>query len=60
MPVYDYRCLDCGARDRRIGGLDDHTALCPRCSGVMIRLTEDLLQVYFNGKSEQAGLGQTC
>jgi putative FmdB family regulatory protein len=47
VPLYDYRCADCGAWDRRIGGLDDHTALCSRCRGLMMRVTEDIYQGYF-------------
>ncbi|RJR35222.1 MAG: hypothetical protein C4567_14860 [Deltaproteobacteria bacterium] len=59
MPVYDYRCLDCGALARRIGGIDDHMALCPRCRGVMLRLTEEVFQSCFPGESERAGPGKS-
>lgn len=47
MPFYEYRCADCGAWDQRLGGLDDHTALCSRCRGMMMRVTEDIYQGYF-------------
>ena len=53
MPLYDYRCVDCGAWDRRMGGLDDHTALCSRCGGVMMRVTADVFQGYFVAESDQ-------
>lgn len=58
VPLYDYRCADCGAWDQRIGGLDDHTALCSRCAGVMIRVTEDVFQGYFAPESQQSGLAR--
>ncbi len=28
MPAYEYKCIDCGAEEERIAGLDDNTALC--------------------------------
>jgi putative FmdB family regulatory protein len=47
LPIYEYRCVDCGGRNQRVAGLDDHTALCTRCSGLMLRLDEDVFQPYF-------------
>jgi putative FmdB family regulatory protein len=41
MPMYNYRCMDCGAQDGRIGGLDDHHAVCHKCGGLMWRLDVD-------------------
>jgi len=38
MPLYEYKCVDCGENDHRIAGLDDHTALCAKCGGLMLRL----------------------
>lgn len=35
--------------DKRIAGLDDHTALCIRCGGVMLRQDEDVFMAYFVG-----------
>lgn len=56
MPLYEYQCVDCRVQDTRIAGLDDHTALCMRCGGVMLRRDEDLFGPYF--EEEQArGLG---
>jgi len=49
MPLYEYQCLDCPCRDERVAGLDDHTALCVKCSGVMLRRDEDLFKPYFEG-----------
>jgi putative FmdB family regulatory protein len=49
MPIYEYHCLDCGSRDERLAGLDDHTALCVRCRGMMFRQEEDLFRPYFKG-----------
>lgn len=48
MPIYEYQCVDCGGRDQRVAGLDDHTALCAQCGGLMLRLDEDVFQPYFD------------
>ena len=48
MPLYHYQCLDCAAQDPRLGGLDDHTAICVACGGLMLRLDLDLFQPYFD------------
>ena len=42
MPRYDYHCIDCGADDPRIAGVDDHLAVCVACGGVMLRIDEDI------------------
>ena len=47
MPLYDYQCVDCGSRDQRVAGLDDHTAICISCEGLMLRLDEDVFKPYF-------------
>ena len=47
MPIYDYQCVDCSSRDQRVAGLDDHTAICTQCGGLMLRLDEDVFQPYF-------------
>jgi len=52
MPLYHYQCLDCQTRDQRLAGLDDHTALCACCAGVMLRLDADVFAPYF----EAAGI----
>jgi putative FmdB family regulatory protein len=48
MPLYEYQCVDCGGQDQRIAGLDDHTAICVACEGLMLRLNEDVFEPYFN------------
>jgi len=47
MPIYEYQCVDCGCREQRVGGVDDATALCIKCGGLMLRLDDDLLSSYF-------------
>jgi len=47
MPIYEYQCVDCGEQDQRLAGLDDHTALCFQCGGLMLRLDEDVFRPYF-------------
>jgi hypothetical protein len=32
-----------------VAGLDDHTAICIACEGLMLRLNEDVFQPYFEG-----------
>jgi predicted nucleic acid-binding Zn ribbon protein len=46
MPLYHYQCLDCQAGDQRLAGLDDHTALCTGCTGVMLRLEDGVFAPY--------------
>ena len=52
MPLYEYQCVDCGSRDHRVAGLDDHTAICISCEGLMLRLNEDVFQPYFEEVTE--------
>jgi predicted nucleic acid-binding Zn ribbon protein len=49
MPVYQYQCTDenCGLKAAVVAGLDDATAICSRCGGLMLRLDEDLFTPYF-------------
>jgi putative FmdB family regulatory protein len=47
MPIYEYQCVDCSQPDHRVAGLDDHTAICIHCGGLMLRLNEDVFQPYF-------------
>ncbi|RJR33569.1 MAG: hypothetical protein C4567_16685 [Deltaproteobacteria bacterium] len=57
MPLYEYQCLDCGNRDERLAGLDDHTAVCLLCRGLMLRQDEDLFGRYFEGRGSKARSG---
>jgi putative FmdB family regulatory protein len=43
MPRYCYRCLDCGSWDQRVAGLDDDTAICTKCGGLMLRVADNVL-----------------
>jgi putative FmdB family regulatory protein len=52
MPLYEYQCVDCGSHDQRVAGLDDHTAICIACDGLMLRLNEDVFQPYFEEVSK--------
>jgi putative FmdB family regulatory protein len=47
MPIYCYRCLDCGGWDQRVAGLDDDTAFCTKCGGLMLRVCDNILGPYF-------------
>ncbi|MCB2187481.1 MAG: hypothetical protein KQJ78_13755 [Deltaproteobacteria bacterium] len=48
MPAYNYSCTNCGNRETRIAGIDDHTVLCDQCGQVMVRRAdvESLLASY--------------
>lgn len=48
MPAYRYQCVQCQAQETRIGGLDDHVAVCDRCGHLMLRLDDDLFGPYFD------------
>ncbi len=54
MPLYEYQCVDCGSWDQRVAGLDDHTAICAQCGGLMLRLDEDVFRPYFDKEGEAA------
>ena len=47
MPIYEYQCMDCRGQDERVAGLDDQTAICVQCGGLMLRLDEDVFRPYF-------------
>ncbi len=47
MPIYDYCCVECGCRDERVAGVDDATARCAACGGLMLRLPENSWESYF-------------
>ena len=47
MPIYCYRCLDCGSWDQRVAGLDDDTSLCTKCRGLMLRVADNIWGPYF-------------
>ena len=47
MPIYCYRCLDCGSWDQRVAGLDDEAAICTKCEGLMLRVADNILGPYF-------------
>lgn len=47
MPIYEYQCVDCRGLDQRVAGLDDQTAICVQCGGLMLRLDEDVFRPYF-------------
>jgi putative FmdB family regulatory protein len=41
MALYEYQCIDCAAKDKRIAGLDDSVAICHECGGLMWRRDVD-------------------
>jgi len=41
MPLYEYKCEECGLRfERRQHFSDDPVRICPDCSGVVVRLIQ--------------------
>jgi hypothetical protein len=59
MLIYDYQCGDCSEREQRVAGLDDHTALCVACGGLMLRVDVDVFQPYFEPRPP-AGYDGLC
>jgi hypothetical protein len=51
VPIYHYQCTHCQATEGRIGGVDDHLAICARCHHLMLRLDYDLLAPYFEASA---------
>ena len=51
MPVYEYQCMDCAAVERRLAGPHDCAAICAGCAGLMLRLDEEALRLYFDKES---------
>jgi hypothetical protein len=47
MPAYHYQCVECQKREVRIGGVDDHLAVCVCCGHLMVRLDNELFAPYF-------------
>jgi len=47
VPAYRYQCVHCQAQETRIGGVDDHCALCMDCGHLMLRLDLDFCGPYF-------------
>jgi putative FmdB family regulatory protein len=52
MPLYDYQCVDCGAKDQRIGAIDDGCALCVACGGLMLRITDPFINLWDDGETK--------
>ncbi|AEB08231.1 hypothetical protein [Desulfobacca acetoxidans] len=52
MPAYLYKCVSCQVEEIRIGGLDDHVALCHDCGDLMLRLDYDLFAPYFESSTD--------
>ncbi|MCK9378493.1 MAG: hypothetical protein M0P73_20430 [Syntrophobacterales bacterium] len=49
MPIYEYQCIDCSEREQRVAGLEDETALCASCGGLMLRQDDgDPFTPYFS------------
>lgn len=54
MPAYQYQCVQCQTSETRIGGVDDHVAVCNRCGHLMLRLDNDLFAPYFEHRGRKA------
>jgi predicted anti-sigma-YlaC factor YlaD len=54
MPAYYYHCTHCQKTDCRIGGVDDHLAVCAHCRNLMLRLDDDLFAPYFEATARPA------
>lgn len=55
MPAYEYICVNCGNREVRITGIDDHTVICDECRQVMVRQMDvKSLLASYESATEQA------
>ena len=56
MPMYEYRCPECGVEESRVAGVDDRTVVCTGCSNIMYRLTsdDDLFEAYWDKPSRSS------
>ncbi|UCC43618.1 MAG: zinc ribbon domain-containing protein [Candidatus Zixiibacteriota bacterium] len=43
MPLFDFRCDDCGHKFEELTGADDYQVMCPNCSS---RKTSRLLSLF--------------
>jgi hypothetical protein len=48
VPAYRYQCVHCQVQETRIGGEDDHCAMCVECGHLMLRLDLDYFGPYFS------------
>jgi hypothetical protein len=55
MPAYHYQCVECQKREVRIGGVDDHLAICVCCGHLMLRLDHELFVPYFDHRVRRVG-----
>jgi hypothetical protein len=55
MPGYHYQCTNCQVAEVRIGGVDDHLAICAYCGHLMLRLDYDLFSPYFDKSANSGG-----
>jgi hypothetical protein len=55
VPAYRYQCVHCQVQEIRIGGVDDHCALCVDCGHLMLRLDLDFFGPYFAAQPSERG-----
>ena len=51
MPIYEYRCLECGGKFQEIRAIDDHATNCTLCGGKLERLFTGSVMFRFRGKN---------
>ena len=56
MPAYRYQCVHCQLQEIRIGGVDDHCAVCMDCGQLMLRLDLDLFRPYYAAQPSESAL----
>lgn len=61
MPTFTYLCSNCSCHDSRIAGIDDHTAVCVQCGGLMFRMEQDeeVFKHYFLPVKKEIDRGPT-
>ncbi len=49
MPIFDFKCYDCGNIVEKIVKSDQQEVPCPNCKGTMSRMISAPARIQFNG-----------
>jgi putative FmdB family regulatory protein len=54
MPIYEYRCEDCGSKFERLVRRDTGPVECPSCGKAHLRMELSVFAAHANGKPKEA------
>ena len=58
MPLYDYRCQECGHLFEQRHGWDEHAAACPACASASVQRQLPTFAVIGRAGSSQAAVAE--